>query len=96
MIQVKRMVEIHSFQTVFNFLQEVVINTFNIDSNFKKDKTQITESLQKLFVFISQNPEYKFGIFWRVLNVRIVELIQGIEFTPIEDIDKLLAKEFNQ
>ena len=96
MIQVKRMVEIHSFQTVFNFLQEVVINTFNIDSNFKKDKNQITESLQKLFVFISQNPEYQFGIFWRVLNVRIVELIQGIEFTPTDQIEQFLAKEFNQ
>jgi hypothetical protein len=96
MIQVKRMVEIHSFQIVFNFLQEVVINTFNIDSNFKKDKTQITESLQKLFVFISQNPEYQFGIFWRVLNVRIVELIQGIEVTPTDQIEQFLAKEFNQ
>lgn len=94
--EVLSMVEAHGFSAVFKFLQEVVINTFKIDSNFKKDKTEITESLQKLVEFISQNQEYQFGIFWRILNVRVVELIKGIEYTPTDQIDQFLTKEFNQ
>ena len=90
------MVETLGFLAVFKLLQEVVINTFKINSSFKKDKSQITESLQKLFVFIAQNPDYQFGIFWRILNVRIVELIKGIEFTPTDQIEQFLTKEFNQ
>jgi MoaA/NifB/PqqE/SkfB family radical SAM enzyme len=94
--EIQKMVETLGFSAVFKLLQEIVINTFKINSSFKKDKSQITESLQKLFVFISQNPDYQFGIFWRILNVRVVELIQGIEFTPTNQIEQFLTKEFNQ
>lgn len=94
--EIESLVNSNGINHSFSQFEKVIVQTFKFDDNNKKQPKEIIDSLAKLKEFINQSGQNKFEIFWRVLNVKIIQLIQGIEFTPIEDIDKLLTKEFTQ
>lgn len=94
--EVFKFIENNGFEETFNIWKNIISASFPMVPGVKKTPPEIEESLDVLFQFIQQNPQQQNEIFWGVLNIKITQLIEGIEFTDKNSITMLLTKEFTR